>query len=46
MLVAIVVSLCTVVLATNNVYPAPSKTVSLTFVDGPDPANPPRICVS
>ncbi len=43
MLVAIVVSLCTVVLATNNVYAAPSKIVSLTFDDGPDPANTPRI---
>ncbi len=42
-LMAIVVSLCMVVLATNDVHAAPSKIVALTFDDGPDPANTPRI---
>lgn len=40
---AIVVSLCAVMLAANNVRAAPPKIVSLTFDDGPDPANTPRI---
>ena len=43
MLMAIIVSLCTVVVATNDVHAAPSKIVALTFDDGPDPANTPRI---
>ena len=43
MLMAIVVSLCMVVVATNDVHAAPSKIVALTFDDGPDPANTPTI---
>jgi peptidoglycan/xylan/chitin deacetylase (PgdA/CDA1 family) len=45
-LTAIVVSLCMVLLATDDVYPAPQaqpKIIALTFDDGPDPANTPTI---